>query len=103
PRFSSNRMLRQYVEEAYLPAATDHLARSANGAAVARELAAWEARVRAAWPGVRFEGVEAAFREDAPGLLRVEARVCLGGLAPADVRIELYADPDGAGGPAVRE
>ena len=42
-QFSSDRMVREYVEQAYLPAARAFLRRSADGARLARELEAWSA------------------------------------------------------------
>ena len=99
PRFSGNRMLREYAEQVYLPAASDYRARSADGAALARELAAWEARVVAGWAGLRFETVE---MENPGGRLVVRAALRLGGLRPEDLRVELYADPS-AGEPAIQE
>ena len=53
-QFSSDRMVREYVEQAYLPAARAFLRRSADGARLARELEAWSAQQDARWQGVRF-------------------------------------------------
>jgi starch phosphorylase len=99
PRFSSNRMLRQYVEEAYLPAARDFRDRAAEGARLARDLAAWETRLRAGWGGIAFGPVEMEGRD---GTLHVRAEVSLGELPRDGVRVELYADAR-EGEPAVRE
>lgn len=90
PRFSSNRMLREYVETLYLPAANDFRARAANDVRVARALADWEARLVVGWGQVRFGRVELRTEGDA---LRVAADVWLGSIRPDDVRVELYADP----------
>ncbi|HYN35320.1 MAG TPA: alpha-glucan family phosphorylase, partial [Ilumatobacteraceae bacterium] len=49
----ATRMVRDYVTQYYEPAATSSDAISADGAAPARELAAWKQRVTEAWPGVR--------------------------------------------------
>ncbi|MHC0430028.1 alpha-glucan family phosphorylase [Streptomyces sp. O3] len=57
PKVLAERMVREYVEELYAPAARAH---RALDAATARELAAWKARVRAAWPDVAVDHVEAS-------------------------------------------
>src|SRR5262249_61033135 len=54
-----------------------------------RELAAWKAKVRAAWPGVELKRnadaqTEARFRET----VTLEVDVVLNGLAPSDVQVE---------------
>ncbi|MGW3557091.1 alpha-glucan family phosphorylase, partial [Streptomyces sp. NPDC000963] len=49
PKVLADRMVREYVERLYAPAAT---ARRALAPDRARELAAWKARVREAWPKV---------------------------------------------------
>ena len=97
PAFSGDRMVKQYAERFYLPAA-DHYGRlAADGFAGARELAGWKARVREVWPGVKItavgddgaviegrSGQEVAMGEQVP----VSARVDLAGLDPADVIVE---------------
>jgi glycogen phosphorylase len=92
PRFSSNRMLREYVESVYLPAARECRVRSADNAAVARALAAWECRLEEHWHTLAFVSVDHARCGDG---VRVSAVVCLGALMPGDVRIEVFADPVG--------
>lgn len=90
PRFSSNRMLREYVEQMYLPATSDFRTRSADGARVGRELAAWATQLTAHWPEIQFMTVERC--ADA-GRLHVTADLSLGAVSLDHVQIELYADP----------
>jgi glycogen phosphorylase len=97
PRFSSNRMLRQYVEEFYLPAAADFHARTAEQARIARELAVWEARLVTHWSDVDFVSVDVRTED---GMLHVSAEVALGRLHPDEVLVELYADATGDEPPA---
>ncbi|WP_030760729.1 alpha-glucan family phosphorylase [Streptomyces griseus] len=90
PKVLADRMVREYVERLYVPAAA---ARRALTPDRARELAAWKARVRAAWPGVAVDHVEigddlaeaGAELGATPG---VRVRVALGGLAPGDVEVQ---------------
>ncbi|MGH3406554.1 MAG: DUF3417 domain-containing protein, partial [Streptosporangiaceae bacterium] len=54
------------------------------------EPAAWKQRVRAAWPGVRVEHVEADDGDLTPGgRLAIRASVALGELSPDDVTVEV--------------
>jgi glycogen phosphorylase len=92
PRFSSNRMLREYVEQLYLPAAADLRERVAERARIARELAVWEARLAAHWSDVRFTAVEVTSED---GVLHARVELALGRLQPEEVQVQLYADPLG--------
>ncbi|HEX2658882.1 MAG TPA: alpha-glucan family phosphorylase [Polyangia bacterium] len=97
PRFSANRMLRDYVGGTYRPAEREFLARIADDGAVARQLDAWFQRMTAAWPGVRF----GALQQRPEGARReVSVEVFLNEVPREDVRVELYAEPaDGVGEP----
>ena len=92
PQFSTNRMLWDYSEQYYRPAARYHADLVADGGARAQRLAAWKANVFRHWAQVRVESVEAR----RPGTHRVgdefalAAVVGLGGLTPHDVRVEAY-------------
>jgi starch phosphorylase len=94
PRFNANRMVRQYVEEHYLPAAHRYHALASDHLARAKALAGWEAAVGAHWSEVRIE--EAGVEEE-NGALHFRAHVRLGALRPEDVTVQIFADPrDGA-------
>ncbi|GEM_PF-25929 len=55
PQVVASRMVREYTDRIYEPAGRRTVALSADGYRRARELAAWKARVREAWPEVRVE------------------------------------------------
>jgi starch phosphorylase len=98
--FNTHRMVREYTEACYLPAAGRTRALQADGSEAARRLAAWKERVRAAWPGVRVLAVEggAADGIEVGEPFEVRARIDLNGLAPDDVAVEVYLGRiDGAG------
>lgn len=93
-RFSSARMLSEYLEQAYRPAAAS-LARRTDGAcAAARALCAWAERLRRAWSSVHI--AEPTIEADSQGF-RLTVPVYLGEVAAADVAVELYARPLGEG------
>ena len=89
----AERMLRDYVLQLYTPAAL--AARAVDGTAghpKARELAAWKARVRAAWDGVAVEHLEVSGLSSAPELgeqMHVRAFIALGEIKPADVQVQV--------------
>ncbi|GAB2601342.1 glycosyltransferase family 1 protein [Streptomyces capparidis] len=94
PKVVAGRMVREYVERLYAPAARAHRQVAADGGAGARDLAAWKARVRQAWPRVAVDHVETTGLEDAPELgstLNLRVQVALGGLDPADVDVQVVA------------
>ncbi len=90
PRYSSNRMLRQYTEAYYLPMARAYRERLARGGALARELEAWEGRLREHWDRIHLGRPEVRREGDC---WEVRLPVYLAGLRPEDVAVELYADP----------
>ena len=94
PALSADRMVREYVESYYLPAARAERAVSADGFGPAAELAAWKRRVRTAWPGVSVVHVESGGVESNPHVgetLQVRATVALGELSADDVKVELIS------------
>jgi starch phosphorylase len=99
PAFSSNRMLQQYVEELYLPAAAAFEKRRENGAALAKELAAWGAALETGWSRMHFGELRVDRRN---GELHFRVPAYLGEIEPDAVCIELYADPV-AGSDSVRQ
>ncbi len=99
PRFSANRMIREYAERFYLPAAEAFRRRSAEGARLAAELERWQSALEAHWREVRFIDVEV---EPEEGGWRLEARIDSGELPQAFLRVEMYADAAAPGGDPVR-
>ncbi|WP_033824296.1 alpha-glucan family phosphorylase [Kitasatospora sp. MBT63] len=99
PKVLAGRMVREYVERLYAPAAAARrqLAATEDGGpsyAGARELAEWKARVRQAWPAVRVEHVEADGPDEAQELgstLALRVQVTLGPLEPADVEVQVVS------------
>ncbi|MFI6409964.1 glycosyltransferase family 1 protein [Streptomyces sp. NPDC050548] len=97
PKVLAGRMVREYVERLYAPAAHAHRAMTPDAA---RELASWKGRVRAAWHGVSVDHVETSAATATAELgttLNLRVRVGLGGLAPDDVEVQAVSgrvDPE---------
>jgi starch phosphorylase len=89
-RFSSDRMVRDYVRHAYLPAASAYRRRAADGGALASQLEAWHTRIVEDWHGLRF-GETQVDRIDEGWHFQIQ--VYLGDLRPDAVQVQLYADP----------
>lgn len=94
PKVLAGRMVCEYVERLYAPAA---LARRALDPGTARGLADWKARIRAAWPRVAVDHVEAVAPTAPDGSAELgaaptlRARVALGALEPGDVEVQAVA------------
>ncbi|MFH8570908.1 alpha-glucan family phosphorylase [Streptomyces sp. NPDC017993] len=95
PKVLAGRMVREYVERLYTPAAHAHRALTPDAA---RELAAHKARLRAAWPQVSVDHVETC-AADGPAhssaelgaTLALRVRVTLGELTPGDVEVQVVS------------
>jgi len=98
--FNTHRMVREYTERFYLPAAARYRQLTADEIARARALAAWKARVQEGWSQIRIEAVDAGPPTELQigGAVQAQARIHLGNLTPDDVMVELYlgrVDADG--------
>ncbi|WP_129306479.1 glycosyltransferase family 1 protein [Streptomyces sp. L2] len=88
PKVLAGRMVREYVDRLYTPAAVSHRSLTPDAAT---ELAAWKARVRAAWHGVTVDHVETtatAATAELGTTVGLRVRVGLGELTPDDVEVQ---------------
>lgn len=90
PQFSANRMVQQYVEEVYVPAAAAFQRRAHRNGKFARELHSWEMGLRHHWPDIHFGSVDTRTEGSA---LHYSVQVYLGDLASDTVEVQLYAEP----------
>ena len=100
PQFSANRTVREYTEQHYLPAAAAYRERAANKGAIGRQMADWQQALDQKWGRLRFGAVKV---ETKVGRHVFEVQVYLDELAPAAVRVELYADGIDGGAPLRQE
>ncbi len=96
PRFSTNRAVREYIEQHYLPAASAYCERAADKGAIGIKVVSWRQGLDQKWSVLRFGEVEF----ETHGERHVfEAQVYLNELDPEAVRVELYADGVMGGAP----
>lgn len=102
PKVLATRMVRDYVEQLYVPAAGSARSMADGGYAPARDEAQWRAHLLENWSGVRVAHVEATGAGDTPEIgstLALRAEVELPHLTPADVEVQAaYGRVDDADG-----
>jgi starch phosphorylase len=92
PRFNMRRVLFDYKQGLYQPAAAQYRRLAQDGFAGARTLADWKTRVRQAWSRVSLKQLTETTRDLPRGEpLRLRVAAGLNGLMPADVRMEFVA------------
>ncbi len=92
PIYSTNRMVAEYTERFYLPAA-QRLMRLAGDKQRVESLLEWRKRLRVHGSEVKITALEVdgGSREFALGAkVKLAARVMLGGISPGDVRVQAY-------------
>jgi starch phosphorylase len=94
PKVLASRMVRDYVNQLYIPAATSARNVAADGYRGASELAEWTERIKGGWPKLEIEHVDATAEEEGEstprlgGALRVRTLVQLGPLSPDDLEVQ---------------
>jgi starch phosphorylase len=96
PRFSTNRAVREYTEQHYLPAASAYRARAVDKGARGVQLVDWRHSLDEKWPALRFGEVKLE-TDDKQHVFEVQAY--FDDLDPESVRVELYADGISGAGP----
>jgi starch phosphorylase len=89
PRFSAARVVCEYTEQHYLPAAADCRERAASQGAAGRQIVDWRRAVEGEWERLRFGGWRVETDADHHVF---EVELFLNDLDPNAVRVELYAD-----------
>jgi starch phosphorylase len=89
PVFSTNRAVRQYTDEHYVPAAAAYRRRTEKQGSLGTDLLKWQAQLEKHWSTVRFGS---ATVEKKDGQLIFQVQVFLDDLDPETVRAELYAN-----------
>lgn len=89
-RYSSNRMLRDYLMQRYLPEASRFRTRMKQDGLIARELNEWHKKTERFWDSVHFGDVQITPLESG---FQCRAALYCGELSPEHIRVEFYADP----------
>jgi len=90
PRFSSRRMVSEYLAKFYLPASRQGRRLTEGAFEAGNKLAAWKERVRESWDKLQLQRLDTHRRNLMYGdSLRFEVGVSLNGLKPEDVVVEL--------------
>ncbi len=89
PLFSSNRAVREYTEQHYLPAAAAYRARAADKGAIGEDLVKWGQALEQQWAALRF-GEEKLETNNAQHVFEIQ--VYLDDLEPDAVCVELFAN-----------
>jgi starch phosphorylase len=90
PQFNAERMVLDYIEGFYAPAARHGTRMDENGMAHARTLAEWKQRIAMRWEGVsllRLDSPTGTIHHDEP--LTVDVAVALNGLHPDDLVVDI--------------
>jgi starch phosphorylase len=95
PAYSSTRMVHEYIERLYLPAAAEFRRRMGEDG-VPRAMREWETRLRRGWPLLHIG--EPAITADGEGW-QISVAVYLGDIDAASIAVELYTEPLGAAPP----
>ncbi len=90
PQFSTNRMVREYVEKLYLPSAAAIRHRIAKAGEVAKELRRWDERLRRQWHELHWGNLIVS--EEKAGWT-FEVQIYLGEVPPDFIQLQVYADP----------
>lgn len=93
PKVQATRMVQDYVRELYTPVAAASKVLDQPPYTQASQLAQWKSKVRAAWPEVRVDFVQASVPDVAQlgDEVNVQAAVRLGGLTADDVAVQLVS------------
>ncbi len=89
PRFSTNRTVREYTEQYYLPAASAYRARAADKGAIGMSIVDWRHALDQKWAALRFGEMKLETENDQHVF---EVQVYLDELDLQAVRVELYAN-----------
>jgi len=90
PAFSSNRMVREYVERIYMPAIEASAKRQANDAQIAKQISQWRKSMEMLWPQLSMHNFVFENTGAHKHVFRVDLQ--LGAVNLGAVEVQLYAD-----------
>jgi starch phosphorylase len=91
PEFSSNRMLRDYVENYYTSAIKQYRQRIKNNVQIAKELVAWQQQITLHWSGIYMQNFKIELSEEG---FYATVHVYLDELPVDFVKVEIFANAE---------
>lgn len=98
PLFSANRVVRDYTNHFYVPAATHYHARLADSGQPAHDIVQWQDMLDTLWPDLRIESVTISEPDEQR---HVAVALSLGRIPADAVQVQLYANPVEGGPPFI--
>lgn len=89
PRFSTNRMVKEYIEQMYLPAALLYHQRTSGNGGHGQALHQWEHTLQNHWHELHWGNLTI---EQIDNGLHIEAQIYLGTIAPEQIQVQAYTD-----------
>ncbi len=89
PQFSTNRMISEYVQKMYLPAAEAYQARIADEGKLSKSLCSWQQQLKHYWLDIHFGDL--SLKREEEGCL-VDLQVYLGEISAESVEVQLYSE-----------
>ncbi|SCX23147.1 starch phosphorylase [Nitrosomonas eutropha] len=90
PQYGTRRMVGEYIQKFYTLASRQGAGYSQDNFAIAKDIAAWKARINAAWNGVSVRRLDIPSKQlEFGNALHFKLAVKLNGLQPEDVVVEL--------------
>ncbi|MDW7657868.1 MAG: alpha-glucan family phosphorylase, partial [Bacillota bacterium] len=96
PYFSTNRSMREYVDQYYLPAAVAYLKRAENQGVIGAQISRWQQQIDQKWNAMHFGELKTEVKDDQ---YLFEIQLYLNDMNPDSVTVEIYANSNGAGTP----
>ena len=91
PKFSSNRMLREYTEKLYLPALADYKMRNEDGVELARKLVQWQIQLAHYGDNIHWGDLRVEQHADSRSFV---VSVYLGDVSVDYIEVQLFADAE---------
>jgi starch phosphorylase len=87
PAFSTYRMMKEYIEKAYIPMSGNYEKRNENGGKIALEIVEWKNKLNKNWGGIHF--ANPSFEKN-NSTYNVKCMIWLGIIEPEAIKVQLY-------------
>ncbi|MHB8281369.1 MAG: alpha-glucan family phosphorylase [bacterium] len=87
PAFSTYRMMKEYIEKAYIPMSENYEKRNEDGGKIALEIVEWKNKLNKNWEGIHF--ANPSFEKN-NSTYNVKCMIWLGIIEPEAIKVQLY-------------